>query len=88
MPGDDFGLGVALSGFQSQQQDGLIALHLGDGADGVRAHGKIAGSPGWTPAPQNHAQRTVCCAALKLRPRYDTGTARTLTPGSQGSPKK
>ncbi len=46
------------------------------------------GSPGWTPAPQNHAQRTVCCAALKLRPRYDTGTARTLTAGSQGSPKK
>ncbi len=39
---DDFGFGVALAGFQAKKKDGLVTLHLGDGADGVRADGEGA----------------------------------------------
>ena len=37
---DDFGFGVALASFEAEQEDSLVALHLGDGAHGIGADGK------------------------------------------------
>ena len=50
---DDFGFGVALARFEAQEEDGLVALHLRDGAHGVVADGKSAVGEGIDEMAQN-----------------------------------
>lgn len=68
---DDFGFGIALARFQAKEQDGFVALHLGDSADGVGTDGEGAVSQSVDQVAQDLAARNIGAR----RQREGTGAA-------------